>query len=243
MKDDNYIVILGWMSNELKLTGNELLVFALIYGFSQDGESEFSGSRSYIAKTFNISKPTVDKALKSLLEKRYIEKHKMIINDVQINRYKVSLQVVKELYGGSKEILPEGGKETLLGGSKETLPNNISKINIEYKEIVDMYNEICTSFPRVTTLSDARKRAIKDRLKIYKQDDFRRMFEIAEKSSFLRGENDRNWSATFDWMIKDANMAKILDGNYNDKEKTNSGRNNVEKLQALEDFYLKGGRK
>lgn len=242
MKDNNFIVIQGWMCNELKLTGNELLVFALVYGFSQDGESEFSGSRSYISNTLNISKPTVDKALKSLCDKGYILKHQMIINDVQINRYKVSLQGVKNLYGGGKETLL-GSKETLLGGGKETLPNNISKINIEYKKIVDIYNEICVSFPRVTTLSDARKRAIRDRLKIYKQDDFRRMFEIAEKSSFLRGENDRNWSATFDWMIKDANMAKILDGNYNDKEKTSSGRNNVEKLQALEDFYLKGGRK
>ena len=112
-----------------------------------------------------------------------------------------------------------------------------------YQLIADMYNEICVSFPKVTILSDARKRALRDRLKIYKQEDFKRMFEIAEKSSFLKGENDRNWSATFDWMIKDANMVKILDGNYNDKEKTNSGRNNVEKLQALEDFYLKGGRK
>lgn len=112
-----------------------------------------------------------------------------------------------------------------------------------YQLIADMYNEICVSFPKVTILSDARKRVLRDRLKIYKQEDFKRMFEIAEKSSFLKGENDRNWSATFDWMIKDANMAKILDGNYNDKEKTNSGRNNIEKLQALEDFYLKGGRK
>ena len=41
---------------------------------------------------------------------------------------------------------------------------------------------------------------------------------MAEGSSFLKGKNDRNWSATFDWMVKDANMAKILDGNYADKQ-------------------------
>lgn len=29
---------------------------------------------------------------------------------------------------------------------------------------------------------------------------------------------NRNWSATFDWMVKDANMAKILDGNYQDRQ-------------------------
>ena len=92
------------------------------------------------------------------------------------------------------------------------------KDNINYQQIADMYNEICVSFPHLTKLSDSRKKAIRVRLKQYSVDDFRRMFELAESSAFLKGKNARNWSATFDWMIKDANMAKILDGNYNDKK-------------------------
>ena len=64
---------------------------------------------------------------------------------------------------------------------------------------------------------DARKKAIKARLKTYSIDDFKNLFEIAEKSDFLKGNNDRNWNATFDWLIKDSNMAKVLDGNYNNK--------------------------
>ena len=43
------------------------------------------------------------------------------------------------------------------------------------------------------------------------------MFQNAESSSFLNGKNDRNWTATFDWLIKDGNMAKVLEGNYADK--------------------------
>jgi hypothetical protein len=42
---------------------------------------------------------------------------------------------------------------------------------------------------------------------------------MAEASSFLKGSNDRNWTATFDWLIKDANMPKVLEGNYDDKAK------------------------
>lgn len=91
------------------------------------------------------------------------------------------------------------------------------KDNISYQQIADLYNETCVSFPRLTKLSDSRKKAIRARLKQYSVDDFRRMFELAESSDFLKGKNDRNWSATFDWMVKDANMAKILDGNYQDK--------------------------
>lgn len=94
---------------------------------------------------------------------------------------------------------------------------NNNRGNIDYQQIADMYNETCVSFHRLTKLSDSRKKAIRARLKQYSVDDFRRMFEMAESSDFLKGKNDKNWSATFDWMIKDANMAKILDGNYQDK--------------------------
>lgn len=90
--------------------------------------------------------------------------------------------------------------------------------SIDYQQIADLYNETCVSFPRLTKLSESRKKAIRARLKQYSVDDFRRIFELAESSDFLKGKNDRNWSATFDWMVKDANMAKILDGNYNDKK-------------------------
>ena len=65
-------------------------------------------------------------------------------------------------------------------------------------------------------MSESRKKAIRARLRAgYTVDDFRRLFEMAEASDFLKGRNRRNWSATFDWLIADANMAKVLDGNYN----------------------------
>lgn len=90
---------------------------------------------------------------------------------------------------------------------------------ISYQQIVDMYNSICKSFPSVRSLSESRKKAIKARLKTYTIEDFKSVFENAEASSFLKGRNDRNWSANFDWMITDKNMAKILEGNYADKPK------------------------
>lgn len=107
---------------------------------------------------------------------------------------------------------------------------------IDYQQIADMYNGTCVSFPRLTALSDARKKAIKARLKTYTVDDFQLMFEKAEASSFLKGGNDRNWSATFDWILKDANMAKILDGNYDNHgsgqtTKTTKGNKVAEQLE------------
>ncbi len=93
---------------------------------------------------------------------------------------------------------------------------------INYQEVIDMYNATCVSFPHLTKLSEARKKAIRARLKTYTLDEMQLMFQKAEASSFLKGKNNRNWSANFDWMIKDANMSKILDGNYDDKDSVQS---------------------
>ena len=99
-----------------------------------------------------------------------------------------------------------------------------------------MYNETCVSFPRATTLSEERKKAIKARLNKYTVEDFQRLFDLAESSDFLKGDNNRNWQANFDWLIKDANMAKVLDGNYDNREKTNTKQSN-RLAQELDESY------
>ena len=108
---------------------------------------------------------------------------------------------------------PDTGNDS----SNDTL--NVSEPPISYQQIVDLYHSICKSFPTVRSLSEARKKAIRARLKTYTIDDFRTVFENAEASSFLKGKNDRNWSANFDWLIADKNIAKVLEGNYADKPK------------------------
>ena len=91
------------------------------------------------------------------------------------------------------------------------------KSNTDYQQIIDLFNDTCVSFPKVRSLSDARKKAIKARLKTYSADDLKRAFEMAEASDFLKGKNNRDWQATYDWIMCDRNMAKILDGNYNNR--------------------------
>ena len=98
---------------------------------------------------------------------------------------------------------------------------------IDCQQIADLYNSICTSFPSIRTLSDSRRKAIKARLNTYSLEDFKTVFENAEASSFLKGSNDRNWTATFDWLIKDSNMAKVLEGNYADKGKPKGRKEKV----------------
>ena len=89
----------------------------------------------------------------------------------------------------------------------------------DFQSVVDLFHSICISFPSVRSLSESRKKAIKARLNHYSMDDFKTVFENAEASSFLKGSNDRNWRANFDWLIADKNMVKVLEGFYEDKGK------------------------
>lgn len=133
-----------------------------------------------------------------LRQQRYRDKQRQLTDSYVTDNAKVTLHNATEL---ELELDIDIDKE-------------IERKNIPYQEIADLYNSTCLSFPRVTKLSEARKKAIKARLNTYATEDFKKLFTMAEDSDFLKGKNDRNWSATFDWLIKDSNMAKVLDGNY-----------------------------
>jgi len=117
-------------------------------------------------------------------------------------------------------LIEEEGKEykenILTDIIEEPLPKNPP---IQYLEIQAEYNRICTGFPKCTKLSNKRKEAIAARIHSgYSFDDFIRLFEIAQASDFLKGKNKNNWRADFDWLICDSNMAKALDGRYENRQ-------------------------
>lgn len=102
---ENYLNIQGWMITELGLSGNELLCYALIYGFCQDGQNVFSGSSTYISEWLNISKRATLDLLKRLVEKNMILKIERNVNGVKFCDYQTS-GVVKKLQGGGEETSP-----------------------------------------------------------------------------------------------------------------------------------------
>lgn len=130
VKNENYVQIQGWMVNELKLKGNELLVYAIIYGFSQAENQSFTGSSSYIAGWLNVTKKTALDILKSLVSKGMITKKEVFRNDVKFCEYRA----VTNLHQGGVKITPGVGKNLHQGGVEFT-PNNIeyNKLdNIDY---------------------------------------------------------------------------------------------------------------
>ena len=73
-EETTYINIQSWMVQKLKLKSNELIIYALIHGFCQDGKSYFYGSIQYIMDHTNLSKEGVLTVLQNLVRKKLIVK-------------------------------------------------------------------------------------------------------------------------------------------------------------------------
>ena len=125
---ENFILLQGFMLADLKLKGNELIIYACIYGFSQAEKQTFNGSLQYLADWTNSTKQSVIKCLKSLIEKGYIEKTETFINGVKFCEYRI-IELNTVLNKVEHPI-----KQSLTGGSEQSLPNNICLDNKEDKK-------------------------------------------------------------------------------------------------------------
>ncbi|MDW7672288.1 MAG: hypothetical protein SCM88_11455 [Bacillota bacterium] len=84
------------------------------------------------------------------------------------------------------------------------------------QKIMELYHQTCPSYARIRTVTDQRKTAMAARWKEHGADlaVFEELFQKAEASPFLKGSNFRKWQANFDWLMKADNMAKVLEGRY-----------------------------
>lgn len=88
-----YYTVQGWMISELGLKGNALQVYAIIYGFSQDGTSEYTGSARYLCWWLGCSKKTVLNVLADLTERGLLIKNTVNKNGVIFNNYRAARAV------------------------------------------------------------------------------------------------------------------------------------------------------
>ena len=81
--------------------------------------------------------------------------------------------------------------------------------NKKYDDVLSLYNDTCLELSKVIKLSAKRKKQIDKMFCLgYSLEDFKKVFESTQKSSFLCGKaNDKsNWRANFDWLIKEDNF-------------------------------------
>ena len=154
---------MGWhivVTEEMRalgLSGNDLMVFALINGFSQDGQGCFYGSLNYICETCGISRRTAIYILNDLVERGFLLKEETIQNGVK--------RVLYQVNRGSAEIAPVVQK--LHKGSAEIAPNNI-KDNISPTEIINKEKDVRFDFKKSLLEIGVSPQVAEDWLKVRK---------------------------------------------------------------------------
>lgn len=170
VKPDNYILVYGWMVTELGLKGNELFLYAIIYGFSQDGETEFSGSLRYMQEWLGVnSKATVQNTLEKLMARGLIKKRTVVEKGVTRNFFSAVGRVYQNLVGGVPKN-STGVYQNLVPGVPNFRPNNIEdniedilviedggtrkkdpRLDADLSKIINAYQANIGTWPRILT--------------------------------------------------------------------------------------------
>lgn len=188
MKSDSYILIQGWMINELQLKSNSLLIFAIIYGYSKDNQGKFDGSLNYLCKSIGSSKNTVMNCLNELLQKELILKETIVINNITFCKYFQNDMVVQKLvWGGAKNDMGGGAKiepnNTNYNNTKENNNNDI-----DFDSLIKYYNQKFKKSVRVFPIK-AKKQfnyLIKNN---YTKADIKKVMDIAFLDEFHKKDN------------------------------------------------------
>lgn len=138
----------------------------------------------------------------------------------------------------------ENNKETSPNGEekKDELSLSHSQKN-DWVGLMNWYNSLFRDkLPAIKSMTETRKKAVKARIAQYGKESIRTVFNLVLQSSFLLGGNDRNWKCDFDWIFKQANYTKILEGNYNGKraDTATTRRESVSRLKQLAGAILQG---
>lgn len=98
--------------------------------------------------------------------------------------------------------------------SDETTPAPKPELRVEH--VVDFWNETAAKLglQQVKRMTPERQRKVGIRIRQNTVDDFTEAIAAIARSPFLRGENDRGWRATFDWLLEPRNFAKLIEGTY-----------------------------
>lgn len=127
------------------------------------------------------------------------------------------------------EGLSKAFHEAFMQAFAKTLPNQeqeqeqeqeIHKPKVDFDIFLSAWNQNCGDLPKALKLSAGRRKKLSTRIESgLTPEDFTTAVQLCAKTPFLRGENERRWRATFDWLIKnEENLLKVLEGKYGQSE-------------------------
>ena len=135
---------------------------------------------------------------------------------------KATIDKAQEKYKSLVAARSEAGKK---GNEKRW--NKYTKETEEiFVKILQLWNSI-NGVTQIKKLTDERKEKLASLLSDYEMKDFEKVKENINASEFLKGKNSQMWFITFDWLIEVKNFCKVLEGNYNTSNNSNSDIENI----------------
>lgn len=151
-----YFVIQDWMITALHLKGCELLVYAVVFGYSQKGAGCYFGSAAALAESLGVSRQTIVSTFKSLTERGLLIKTDDYHAGVHTCAYSANLDLLKN-FTGCQEILQDSQKilhNNKIDSKKDnnitpSIINNTSPFTLPFegKEFADTW-ELLTQQPK-----------------------------------------------------------------------------------------------
>lgn len=162
--------------------------------------------------------------------REYMQKYRKKQKDVAMG--KVNDKVNGKVNINSTDIETNKDKEKIKK-EKTVSPCEDSTSEINYDQVISSFNDICQSLPNVVKLTDNRKKAIETAERQLGDMTFEKFFQKVENSDFLTGRKT-DWRANFDWIISQGNIVKILEGNFDNRKKSEKENyTNISKYKNL----------
>ena len=178
------------MVSKLNLRGNNLIIYAIIYGFSQVSGNYYNGSLEYLCEWTNSTRQGVIKNLKELVDMGYINRYEAS----PCNIYSINKKVIDDVNSVTEDVnLVTSDVNLVNTNSKLSLHNNINNnnnnINKYTKEkelvnkiesIITYLNHICNTKFRAGT--EATRKLIRKHINEgFTEDDFKAVIDSKYK--------------------------------------------------------------
>lgn len=223
-----------WVNKDLSLNEKVFLVEI----DSLDGSNGCFAGNDYFAEFFNLSKNRCSEIINQLAKKEYLL-IKLIYKPGTKAIDKRIIKINKTKYLGIRDVdrgirktdrsireVDQGYSENCEDNNtitNNTINNIISCETDEsgstertpYDFIINLFNSTCKSLPKVKARNKTRDKHIKTMFRRLGIDKIKELFTITESSDYLSGRNAKWSNCGFDWIIKEGNYIKVLEGNYN----------------------------
>lgn len=180
-------------------------------------------------KQMVVFQPKQPKATKTTCNENENENDYSVTNVTYIKEYKEETNSSMS-FDGANDALHQSEKDESV---KVAMVKK--ECDIDFNKLAEYFNSKLPSngMPQVRSITQKRKAAILAREKEHGKNAIIQVIDNATESSFLNGDNNRGFVASFDWIFRPNNFPKVLEGNY--ARRTIMGQSNNGALGRIND--------